>query len=118
MKFTAAVALFAVAEAVSLSGIDKGELMQSHPSHWRKGWPEGAIDDSTDDDKIMNWMRKPAAPPAPIKYHDKMRQWQPGTWPVHFNWNGDMSHATYAKQIDDGTDDNEVVDLMHHSYGI
>ena len=50
MKFSAAVALFAVAEGISLSGIPKGDLMQSHPAHWRKNWPEGAIDDSTDDD--------------------------------------------------------------------
>ena len=60
----------------------------------------------------MNWVQPPAGPPAPIKYHDGMRQWTANTWPVHFTWNGDMSKATYAKQIDDGSDDNEVVNLM------
>ena len=125
MKFVAAVAIMAGVDAVqrhhhhypgvrfiqtASQGIDAGELQSG--ALWRNAWPQGSTDDSTDDDKIMNWMRAPAAPPAPIVYHDKMRQWQPNTWPTHFNWNGDMSHATYAKQIDDGTDDNEVVDLM------
>ena len=118
MKFLAVIAALAVAEGHRISGIDKGDLMQSQPSHWRKGWPQGAIDDSTDDDKIMNWMREPKPPAPPIQYHDKMRQWTPGTWPVHFVWNGDFNHATYHKQIDDGTDDNEVVDLMHRTQGI
>ena len=63
-------------------------------------------------------MRKPKGPPPPIEYHNKMRQWQPGTWPVHFAWNKDFDHATYSKQVDDGTDDNEVVDLMHRTQGI
>ena len=59
----------------------------------------------------MNWMRDPNAPAPPIKYHDKMRQWAPGTWPVNFSWNGGMTSAAYNNQVDDGTDDNEVVDL-------
>ena len=128
MKFVAALALMAGVDAVSLErhhhhhypgvrfiqtgsqGIPAGDLQAG--ALWRNAWPQGAIDDSTDDDKIMNWMRVPEGPPPPIQYHDKMRQWQPGTWPVHFNWNGDMSHATYAKEIDDGTDDNEVVNVQ------
>ena len=86
--------------------------MDKQPSHWRKSWPQGAIDDSTDDDKIMNWVRLPDPGPPPIEYHDKMRQWKAGTWPVHFTWNGSYDHATFHKQIDDGTDDEEVVDLQ------
>ena len=82
MKFLSAMA---VAGAVSLTkpgnkhpvlgGIPDGSLMDKQPSHWRKSWPQGAIDDSTDDDKIMNWVRLPDLVPPPIEYHDKMRQW-------------------------------------------
>ena len=90
-------------------GIDEKELQPDQ--HWRVNWPQGAVDDSTDDDKIMNWMRKPKEPKPPIRYHDKMRQWTPGTWPVYHTWNDDFNHATQHSIIDDGTDDNEVVDL-------
>ena len=96
-------------------GVPKEQL---HPDrHWNLPWPQG-IDDSTDDDKIMNWIRKPEEPAPPIRYHDKMRQWQPGTWPVNFSWNDDWNHASYHNEIDDGTDDNEVVDVMHRGENI
>ena len=128
MKFVAALALMAGVEAVqrhhhhvdgvrfvqtSAQGIHMDTLQKG--ALWRNPWPQGAIDDSTDDDKIMNWIRAPEPPKPPIKYHDKMRQWTPGTWPVHFTWNDDMTKATYAKQIDDGTDDNEVVNVQTSS---
>ena len=77
---------------------------------WRRPWPQG-VDNSENDDKILNWIRKPAGPPTPIKYHDKMRQWVPGTWPVNFSWNSQMDNASYHNEIDDGSDDNEVVDV-------
>ena len=60
----------------------------------------------------MNWMRDPKGQDAPIKYHDKMRQWTPGTWPVNFGWNGSYTNAAYHNEIDDGTDDNEVIDMQ------
>ena len=66
----------------------------------------------------MNWVRAPDPVPPPIEYWDKMRQWQPGTWPVHFTWNAPYTHATYVKQIHDGTDDDEVVDVMHRGQNI
>ena len=95
-----------------VTGIDKKTM---HPDqHWRLKWPQG-IDDSTDDDKVVNWPKEKDPAKDPIKYHDKMRQWQPGTWPIHHTWNDDWSHASYHNEVDDGTDDNEVVDLMHHS---
>ena len=92
-------------------GVDEDDLQPDQ--HWRVPWPQGAVDDSTDDEKIMNWMRKPKEPKPPIRYHDKMRQWTEGTWPVYHTWDDGMSHATQHAIIDDGTDDNEVVDLQH-----
>ena len=129
MKYTFAVALIAGAEAhnhlhqnhiVDMMNLQTG--VEGPPIHmngntWRRQWPQG-IDDSTDDDTIMNWMRKPKSANPPIKYHDKMRQWQSGTWPVNFSWNAPMSKATYHNQIDDGSDDNESVDIMTAHHGI
>ena len=66
----------------------------------------------------MNWVRKPKAANPPIKYHDKMRKWEKNTWPVNFSWNPQMDKATYHNQIDDGSDDNESVDLMTASHAI
>ena len=86
-------------------------------NNWRNPWPLG-IDDSTHDDLIMNWMRDPKKGDPPIRYHDKMRQWTPGTWPVNFNWNGGWTQASYNNQIDDGTDDNEVIDLQTRTNNI
>ena len=40
-------------DLLQMEGIDKKELMQNQPSHFRKQWPQGIVDDSTNDDKIM-----------------------------------------------------------------
>ena len=34
-------------------GIDKDDLMQNNPSHWRKAWPEGAIDNGQEDVDVL-----------------------------------------------------------------
>ena len=115
MKYTCIVALFAGVEAVQLKS--EGVPIHMDGNHWRRPWPQG-IDDSTNDDTIMNWPRLPEPPLPPQEYHDKMRQWVPGTWPVNFSWNDQMDHATYHNQIDDGTDDNESVDLQIRSHRI
>ena len=33
--------------------------MQEQISHWRKRWPEGAIDDSTNDEDVLNLLGEP-----------------------------------------------------------
>lgn len=110
MKFIfALMALTATSQAVQLEGVPKKELMKG--SHWRKPWPEG-VDDSTDDENVMNWMRKRKGPDPPIQYHDKMRQWETGTWPVYHTWDKKMNWATQHYEVDDGTDDNEVVNML------
>ena len=122
MKYTAVLALCGAVGArhhhdhgfiqSKVQGVPKENL---HPDqHWRLKWPQG-IDDSTDDDKVVGWMGEKKDPKPPIKYHDKMRQWQPGTWPINHTWNDEFNHATQHNQIDDGTDDSEVVDVMHHA---
>ena len=63
--------------------------------HWRNPWPQG-IDDSTDDDTIMNWIRKPKEIEPTLRYHDKMRRWTSGTWPINFSWNDSWNHASYS----------------------
>ena len=130
MKYTFAVALAAGVEAhhhvhqnhivdmMNLQTQVAGPPVHMKGNHWRWNWPNGIVDDSTDDDTIMNWMRKPKPANPPIKYHDKMRQWQSGTWPVNFSWNAPMDKATYHNWIDDGTDDNESVDVMTAQHGI
>ena len=123
MKFTYAAVLFAgvgamhhdhqhhIVDMMALQTGIEGQPVHMKGNTWRRQWPQG-IDDSTDDDTIMNWMRKPKKVNPPIQYHDKMRQWTPATWPVNFSWNPQMDHATYHNQIDDGSDDNESVDVM------
>ena len=54
MKFTVLVALLGSTQALKLvtpgdmypakAGIDDDSLMDKNPSHWRKKWPEGAVD--------------------------------------------------------------------------
>lgn len=86
--------------------------------HWNEQWPRGQIDDSTDDDKIMNWIRAPKEATPAIKYHEKMRMWEEGTWPVYHTWNAPMDHASYHSIIDDGTDDAEVLNVQHRNENI
>ena len=33
--------------------------MQEQPSHWRKRWPEGVIDDAQGDAEILDWFNNP-----------------------------------------------------------
>ena len=63
----------------------------------------------------MNWIREPEAPKAPIRYFERGAEWAPGSWPINFTWDKDWSHATYQNEIDDGSDDNEVIDIMHQA---
>ena len=125
MKITFALAALAVTEAHVVDMMNLQTGVEGPPVHmwgtplnnWRHKWPQG-LDDSTDDENIMNWPRDPKKKNPPIQYHDKMRQWVPGTWPVNFSWNPQMDKATYHNQIDDGSDDNESVDVMTASKGI
>ena len=67
----------------------------------------GDIDNSVRDETIMNWVDPPAAPPAPIRYHDKQRQWAAQTWPFAY---GGLDSGLSHNAIDTGEDDNEVLD--------
>ena len=67
---------------------------------------------------VLGLQTEAPKPAPPIKYWDKMRQWEPHTWPTYFTWNKGWDHATYHHQIDDGTDDNEVVDVQTRQQGI
>merc|ERR1711957_1148041 len=40
--------------SLKLEGIDKGDLMQNNPSHWRKAWPEGDTDNGQDDSDVID----------------------------------------------------------------
>ena len=47
-------------------GIDKDDLMKG--AHWRKPYPEGAIDDSTDDDTVLSkWTKHKRTYKEPVK---------------------------------------------------
>ena len=109
----AIMALVGTSQAVHLEGVPKKQLQKG--AHWRKPWPEG-IDDSTNDEDVLNWMRTRKGPDPPIEYHSGMRQWVPGTWPVYHTWKADQDWgadvATKHFQVDDGTDDNEVVNMV------
>ena len=114
MKFVLALlAMAATSEAVKLDGVPKKALMKG--PHWRKAWPEGT-DDSTNDEDVLNWMRTRKGPDPPIQYHNKMRQWTEGTWPVYHTWStnndGSFKKANYYQVIDDGSDDNEVLNTQ------
>ena len=54
------IALFvASASAVQLESIPAGSLMQNNPSHWRKLWPEGAVDNADGDAEILDRFNQP-----------------------------------------------------------
>ena len=64
------IALCGAAVAVHVEGIPVKALMQNHPSHWRKQWPEGAIDNSDGDAEILDRFNKRPKEPKepPIRY--------------------------------------------------
>merc|ERR1719353_1757617 len=51
-------------------GIDKDDLMQNNPSHWRKAWPEGDTDNGNGDAEVLEMFlkKKKAAPKSKITY--------------------------------------------------
>ena len=63
----------------------------------------------------MNWIPEPEPKAKELRFVNKGREWTPGTWPVHHTWDDDWTHASYHNQIDDGTDDSDVLDVMHKS---
>ena len=107
MKFT----LFALIGAATAMQLQKNNGPNgAAPNGWRNVWPHG-IDDSTNDDTVLNWIRPATKPEPPLRFHEVGSEWQQGQWPINFSWNGDMSRASYNNEIDDGSDDNDVVDL-------
>ena len=49
------IAIFvASASAIQLDAIPAGAIMQNNPSHWRKIWPEGAVDNADGDAEILD----------------------------------------------------------------
>ena len=52
------MAVCGIATAVQLEGIPVKALMQNHQSHWRKVWPEGAIDNADGDAEVLDMFAK------------------------------------------------------------
>lgn len=90
------MALVAGASAVKLEqqGIDYKELHEG--PHWKKAWPVGAIDDSSEDAEIIDRFTyaAPPAPPAPIH---QWHTYEPHTldWSDH---NADLYHTSGDKK--------------------
>ena len=51
--------LVSSAVAVTLESIPASTLMQNNPSHWKKNWPEGIVDNGDEDAEILNTFLKP-----------------------------------------------------------
>mgnify|MGYP000857277275 CR=1 FL=1 len=41
-----------------LTGIDKDDLMQNQPSHFRKKWPEGVVDNGEGDGELYDFLEE------------------------------------------------------------
>ena len=59
----------------------------------------------------MNWFEKPKEKDPPLRFIFKGNEWKHGQWPIHHSWNDEWDKASYHNEIDDGTDDDEVLDL-------
>ena len=64
MKTTnlAITALLSTSSAIQLNSIPWVTLMQNQPSHWKKIWPQGMVDDGLDDDLVVE--RDSGIPPT------------------------------------------------------
>lgn len=63
MKFI----LIGAAAAVKLSGIDYEALHEG--AHWKKAWPEGAIDDGSDDSEVLDRFLAPKEKEPDVPAH-------------------------------------------------
>ena len=59
MKYILAAIIASSVQAVKVEGIPKPDIMQEQPSHWRKVWPQGIIDDSTNDADVLDMFNTP-----------------------------------------------------------
>ena len=66
--------LIASASAIELTSIPYGNLMQSNPSHWRKTWPEGQVDNSDGDAGVLDMFNT-----RPVKKDTKGTETYPWT---------------------------------------
>ena len=57
-KFCIAL-LISSTHAVALESIPASTLMQNNPSHWRKNWPEGIVDNADGDAEVLETFLKP-----------------------------------------------------------
>ena len=66
MKYIFAALMLVSAQAMKLSGVDTDDIRTGN--HWKRKWPEGAIDDGTDDGDVLNRFNVPMSKkkkPAP-----------------------------------------------------
>ena len=67
------------------SGIDGKALMQEQPSHWRKTWPQGAVDNSEGDSEVLDMFLKPE--------HVKVKK------PITYPWSLDEDAVSTAHSL-------------------
>ena len=63
MKLLSISCVLALVQAGSIRqlahGIDKKEIMQNQPSHWRKMWPQGSVDNADGDAEVLDLFNHP-----------------------------------------------------------
>ena len=104
MKFFALIASVAAVKFIDnasefsvAQGVPKENLQP--PRHWAKSWPQGHVDDGTDDEKVMKVEPGPGVitNQKPAEKYYSYPAAKKGQWPY--------------KKIDDGTDDDHVMNV-------
>merc|ERR1712010_451383 len=74
-------------------GIKDKELMDRQASHWRKKWPEGAVDNSDNDAETIEEYNKPSSRKTPLDSYSSPRSkvYEPHTVSAADEFNGQES---------------------------
>ena len=79
-------------EGCSLTGICPEVYAYVNPSHWKKKWPEGAVDTTSDDVhaewEVVDRFNHPAAPPAKKDHSGVWVEYEPHTTSMEDQWQG------------------------------
>ena len=107
-----------IGSLVQARGIDKKELQPDR--HWTKPWPQGPTDNGEDDEKVLHL--SPEQIKAELKKKEELkypnvRPAVRGQWPYGRDVD-EHGHVSEWGKLDDGTDDDTVINAAIGEEGI
>ena len=103
--------LVASASAAQLESIPVGSLMQNNPSHWKKIWPEGIVDNADGDAEIIGRFNLPEKDKK--KDDDEKYPWSISDEVKETQASIAKAHAITGEEWSDAAAHSRGLDMIH-----